>query len=268
VADRPAVASDAVLARPPLGALLLGPWGLLFAGLGLIVALCWARLWSLAGEMDAMAMPQGASMGFAWLLAMWLVMNVAMMLPTAAPMILIHARFARGREPEVGGSLASALFVLGYVAVWSGAALGIAALQWGLERSGVLAPAAMRFESGVIGGVVLAAAGAFQLSPLKNACLTRCRTPIGFFMTSWREGAAGAFAMGLHHGAVCFGCCWALMLVLFVLGVMNLFWISALTAFMLIEKTAPHGRTIARAGGAALIAAGLLLALRAGLHVG
>jgi predicted metal-binding membrane protein len=272
VAEGAAVACRAAERRALLGELLLGERALLLGGLGLIVALCWARLWSLAGQMDSMAgagvkgvlapivMHQGASMGFSWLLAMWVVMNVAMMLPTAAPMILIHARFVRGREREASALVPSSLFALGYVVVWSGAAVGITLVQLVLERTAGFAPAAMRLESGVVGGAVLAAAGAFQLSPLKNACLTRCRTPIGFFMTSWREGPVGAFGMGVHHGLVCLGCCWALMFVLFVLGAMNLFWVSALTAFMLIEKTAPGGRTIARAGGVALIAAGSVLA--------
>jgi predicted metal-binding membrane protein len=271
-----ALAESRAEPRPTLGEILLGERVVLFGGLGAIVALSWAWLWHLAGEMAAMsahappaasalleraAMPRMASMGAAWIFTMWVVMMAAMMLPTAAPMILIHARFVRGRDAGASAIVPSSLFALGYLVAWVVFSAGVTVLQLALEKAHWLSPAAMSLDSGLAGGAVLAAAGVFQFTPLKNACLRQCRTPIGFFMTSWREGRVGALAMGVHHGLFCLGCCSALMLVLFALGAMNLFWIAALTAFVLIEKTAPGGRRIARAGGVALVVGGAALAL-------
>jgi predicted metal-binding membrane protein len=275
VAESAFAASHSEL-RAPLGEILLGERVVLFGGLGAIVALCWAWLWHLAGEMAAMsctagphakellervAMPQMASMGAAWIFPMWVVMMAAMMLPTAAPMILIHARFVRGRDPGARTLVPSSLFALGYLVAWVMFSIIATLLQTTLEETAWFSPAAMRLDSAMVGGIVLATAGLFQFTPLKSACLRQCRTPIGFFMTSWREGQAGALAMGAHHGFFCLGCCSALMLVLFALGAMNVFWIAALTAFVLIEKTAPGGKVIARAGGVALVVSGAALAL-------
>jgi predicted metal-binding membrane protein len=262
--------------RVALGEILLGERVVLFGGLGAIVALSWAWLWHLASEMAAMspgagphtrelleqvAMPRMGSMGAAWIFTMWVVMMGAMMLPTAAPMILMHARFVRGRDPSARTIVPSSLFALGYLVAWVLFSIAATLLQVVLEKTAWFSPAAMSLDSALAGGAVLAAAGVFQFTPLKNACLRQCRTPIGFFMTSWREGRAGALAMGVHHGLFCLGCCSGLMLVLFALGAMNLFWIAVLAAFVLIEKTAPGGSTIARAGGAALIVGGAALAL-------
>ncbi len=187
---------------------------------------------------------------------MWVVMMVAMMVPTAAPMTLLYAGFRRGRSPAGPIVLPASAFLLGYVVAWSVFSVAAAALQVTLERTAVMSPMAMKLDSRALGGVMLIVAGVFQWTPWKNACLSRCRSPIGFFMTSWREGIGGGFLMGVHHGMSCLGCCWALMLLLFVVGTMNMLWIAALTALVLIEKVAPRGDRVARIAGLAMIVAG------------
>jgi predicted metal-binding membrane protein len=130
--------------------------------------------------------------------------------------------------------------------------------QWGLQRAALLSPSAAS-ASPLFGGTVLVAAGVFQWTPLKQACLTQCRSPLSFLMTEWREGKWGALVMGVKHGWYCVGCCWALMALLFVAGVMNLLWMAAITAFVLAEKLLPKGELLARVSGVVLIAAGILL---------
>jgi len=201
-------------------------------------------------------MPGGAGMSIGWILIMWVVMMVAMMVPTAAPMTLLYAGFRRGRSPAGPIVLPASAFLLGYVVAWSVFSVAAAALQVTLERTAVMSPMAMKLDSRALGGVMLIVAGVFQWTPWKNACLSRCRSPIGFFMTSWREGIGGGFLMGVHHGMSCLGCCWALMLLLFVVGTMNMLWIAALTALVLIEKVAPRGDRVARIAGLAMIVAG------------
>jgi len=195
-------------------------------------------------------------MSIGWILIMWVVMMVAMMVPTAAPMTLLYAGFRRGRSPAGPIVLPASAFLLGYVVAWSVFSVAAAALQVTLERTAVMSPMAMKLDSRALGGVMLIVAGVFQWTPWKNACLSRCRSPIGFFMTSWREGIGGGFLMGVHHGMSCLGCCWALMLLLFVVGTMNMLWIAALTALVLIEKVAPRGDRVARIAGLAMIVAG------------
>src|ERR687894_1292234 len=177
---------------------------------------------------------------FAMMLGMWAVMMVGMMLPAAAPMVLFFAAFAR-RSREQGHRVAPVgTFVAGYLAVWSAFALLATSLQWGLDRAALLSPH-MAAVSPVLGGAILIAAGLYQWTPLKDACLGLCRSPVAFVMGHWRPGTAGAFRMGVEHGALCVGCCWALMALLFVGGVMNLLWVAAITAAVLAEKLAPRG---------------------------
>ncbi|HKN01499.1 MAG TPA: DUF2182 domain-containing protein [Candidatus Binataceae bacterium] len=196
-----------------------------------------------------------------WLVfMMWAVMMVAMMLPSAAPMVLMYARIARGRSQE-GSTLRAWIFVAGYIAVWTMFSVAATATQAILQRTAIVSNALA--TSSIVGAVILIAAGIYQITPMKQACLRYCQSPVAFFMTHWREGSRGAFKMGLDHGTFCVGCCWMLMLLLFVAGVMNLVWVAALTALVLIEKLLPYPRAIARTTGAALIASGLLLALRA-----
>lgn len=230
-----------------------------FALLGVIV-LSWAYLLTGAGmdmhEMDGMLMPMSSG---PWtpthaivVLVMWGVMMAAMMLPSAAPMILFYDTIARGRRDRGGSAVSSGVFAAGYVAVWAAFSLAAVALQFGLENAALLSPM-MQTTSTTLAGMVLIGAGLYQWTPLKQACLRRCRSPLEFVMTQWREGPRGAFVMGVRHGAYCLGCCWMLMLLLFVGGVMNLAWIAGLAAFVLVEKLAPAGHWIGRAAGALLI---------------
>jgi predicted metal-binding membrane protein len=185
-------------------------------------------------------------------------MMIAMMLPSAAPMLSTYARIASAREGA--RSYQVWMFAAGYFVVWTAFSLAATVLQYALQSAAIISNG-LRTTS-LAGGIILAAAGIYQLTPLKNVCLKRCRTPIGFFMTNWRDGAAGAFKMGLEHGAFCTGCCWMLMALLFVAGVMNLAWVAAISVLVLVEKAAPFGRAIAVASGVAMIAAGLVLAIR------
>jgi predicted metal-binding membrane protein len=228
------------------------------AGLAWLYVLHLGRGMSAAGEMR-MAMPQMQSWGAVDLLllfVMWAVMMIAMMVPSAAPMILLFATVDRRRRGEHQPYVATGVFLIGYLAVWSGFSAVATGAQWGLHRAALLSPM-MVSSSAVLGGALLVAAGVFQWTPLKYACLTRCRSPLGFLLSEWREGLRGAFVMGLRHGAYCVGCCWALMTLLFVAGVMNLLWVAAIAAFVLVEKVIPHGQVVSRLTGVALVVAGV-----------
>ena len=190
------------------------------------------------------------------MLVMWAVMMVGMMLPSATPTILLFAAVSRRHKPG-GRRLAPVwTFVAGYISIWTAFSLGATALQWGLERAALLSPM-MAGTSALFGGSILIAAGLYQLSPAKHRCLEHCRTPIAFLSRRWRNGASGAWVMGLEHGAFCLGCCWVLMALLFVGGVMNLLWVAALTIFVLAEKALPFGRGLGRVSAALLVLAGL-----------
>jgi predicted metal-binding membrane protein len=192
---------------------------------------------------------------------MWAVMMTAMMLPTAAPLILLYAAAAR-RNAEAG-SPARRVYALaaGYVLVWALFSLVATALQRILASVLVLTPM-MEPATPIAGAIVLAIAGLYQLTPLKGACLRVCRSPLGFMVQRWRGGAAGAFRLGMHHGAYCLGCCWALMLILFAGGVMNLMIIIALTVWVLVEKIAPFGERTPSASGIALLAIAAWMGVR------
>ena len=205
---------------------------------GMGMAMADMRLWSAAD--------------FGLMFVMWAVMMVAMMAPSAAPMLLMFAAVNRKRRESEAPYVPTIVFLAGYVIVWTAFAAGATAGNWGLHQASLLASMMGASTSGYLGGALLLAAGVFQWSPLKFACLQQCRTPMGFLMTSWREGRGGALRMGLEHGAFCLGCCWALMLLLFVLGVMNLVWIAALAAFVLAEKVVPMAEWVSRGTGALL----------------
>jgi predicted metal-binding membrane protein len=212
-----------------------------------------------------MAMPQMQTWGWVdlvLLFVMWAVMMVAMMVPTAAPMILIFAKVNRQRRERQQPFVSTAVFLAGYLLVWSGFSLLATLAQWGLHSAALLSPM-MVSTSAVLGGVLLVAAGIFQWTPLKYACLTHCRSPLSFLMTDWREGTRGALVMGLKHGSYCTGCCWFLMALLFVAGVMNLLWVATITAFVLIEKTVPRGDLVGRIAGVILVVAGFAMLMRA-----
>ena len=185
---------------------------------------------------------------------MWTVMMVGMMTAPAAPVLLLFARTHSARA-EGGVSLPVLLFGLGYITVWVGFSVCAALTQWALHEAALLSPA-MSASSPYLAGAILIAAGLYQMTPLKGACLTQCQSPLGFLMGNWRGGNGGAFMMGLHHGVYCLGCCWALMLVLFAVGVMNLAWVEVLAALILVEKIGPSGALVSRIGGAIMIALG------------
>jgi len=186
---------------------------------------------------------------------MWTVMMVAMMLPPVLPWVLF---FTSARVERSGGSravLPAGVFLGGYFAVWTVFAVAAAFLQVGLVEGGIMAGFNPQLD-GRLAGAVLIAAGVFQFSPLKAACLTHCRTPLGFFLARWRDGPRGAFQMGFAHGRYCLGCCWLLMIVAFAVGVMNLAWMALLTLGLSVEKIAPRGPALGRAFGAVLVAWG------------
>ena len=228
-------------------------------------ALAWAWLLSQPAGDAAMADMTGAGMTGAvapwstdYLLpafAMWALMMVAMMLPSAMPMILLYARVAAKTEPH-GAYRRTSLFTLAYLALWTGFALAAAALQALLVARGTVSDMALALGDRRLAGALLIAAGLYQLTPLKRACLENCRSPLSFVMRLWRPGTAGALRLGLAHGAYCIGCCWALMLLLFVGGVMNLAWIGGLALLVLAEKLAPARLPVTQAAAAALILGG------------
>jgi predicted metal-binding membrane protein len=207
------------------------------------------------GGMACMAMmtPVVWTPGYAVLMFfMWWVMMVAMMLPSAAPMILLFATVNRKQRETGHPHVATSIFAVGYLAAWAGFSLVAVILQWGFARIGILSP--MLVGTNVIfGGVLLLAAGIYQLTPIKHACLRHCRSPLAFLSTHWRRGALGALRIGLVHGAFCVGCCWFLMGLLFFGGVMNLYWIAGLALFVLFEKTVPAGHRLGYATGVALL---------------
>ena len=231
-------------------------------GLLLVAAASWAWVLSGAGmmeDMDGMLMPMSSGPWTAnhavLVLVMWAVMMAAMMLPSAVPMVLFYDMIARRRSEQGRPRSSAAPFVAGYLAVWAAFSVAATGLQFGLERAALLSPM-METTSIALAGSVLIAAGLYQWMPLKQACLRRCQSPLDFVLVNWRDGSAGALAMGLKHGSYCLGCCWLLMLLLFVGGVMNLAWIAGLALFVLVEKLVPAGHWISRAAGVLLVAWG------------
>ena len=215
-------------------------------GIALVAALAWWFLLSDAGMgMSGMHEPP-----FAAVLLMWWLMMAAMMLPSAAPAVLLYARVRHMRGGD--GPIAQTwVFLIGYLGLWLLFSLAAAVTQH------LLVGASMILDSPVAQGALLIAAGVYQLSPLKTACLGECRSPAQFISRHWRPGWTGTLRLGLLHGAYCVGCCWALMLLLFVGGVMNLLWVVALAAIVAAEKLVPKGEWLARATGAGLIVWGL-----------
>jgi predicted metal-binding membrane protein len=195
---------------------------------------------------------------FAFVFAMWTVMMVGMMTPSAVPMILVYARV--GRQAEGTPLTATVWFTAGYFLVWAGFALLATLVQWALERT-VFLDYAMASTSNVLGGLLFVAAGSYQWTRLKEACLTQCQTPFAFLMRhgGFRRDALGSLMLGLRHGAYCVGCCWALMALLLVGGVMNVLWIALLALLIVLEKVTPLGRVIAHLAGIALVAGGAWL---------
>jgi predicted metal-binding membrane protein len=234
-----------------------------------IVALAWAYLARLAHQMgsDVDYRTAMAAMGMAtdvpWTLtdaalvfAMWVVMMLGMMGAATVPVLLLFVSAQRARSAR-GVRLSVLLFGSGYLLLWAAFSACAALAQWLLHHTAMLSPA-MKAASPRLAAAILVLAGAYQLTPLKRACLTHCRSPLGFLMTNWRDGMLGAVRMGARYGTYCLGCCWALMGVLFVVGVMNLAWVMTLTVLVLLEKVVPGGVHISRAAGIAMIAAAVL----------
>ncbi len=246
-----------------------------------LAALAWSYVFWLAADMDMGGMDMGGSrmipsglgimvprlspwsgLEFALVFAMWAVMMIGMMTPSAAPMILIFARVGRQAAIAEKPFAATSWFAGGYFLAWSGFALMATVAEWVLDRAALLDPA-MASTSEVLGGLVLIAAGLYQWSRLKNICLAKCQSPLLFIQQQggFRRDAAGALFLGLRHGAYCVGCCWVLMALLFVGGVMNVLWIAVLALLVLLEKIAPIGRFIARLAGIVLVTGGVWLLL-------
>jgi predicted metal-binding membrane protein len=240
----------------------------ILTGLGGITAAAWVYL-----ALDARPMSAGMSEGsmadamvhvqpwataeLAPRLLMWAVMMVAMMVPTAVPMTLVYAAVVRKAAREDHAVAPTFVFVAGYLALWVLFSAAATAAQSGLDQLALLSPA-MSSASPLLGGGLLIGAGVYELTPYKHACLAHCRAPAHFISHKWRGGFPGAFRMGLELGVYCLGCCWILMGLLFVGGLMNLFWVAAIAAFILLEKTLPLGDIGARVVGAAMIGVGLL----------
>jgi predicted metal-binding membrane protein len=231
---------------------------LILAALLGLSALSWAylALWQSAAEGAGMAgmgapgaAPSRLALGVDFL--MWCIMMAGMMLPSAAPMILTFATISRRRRARGELFVPTSLFAAGYLLVWAGFSLLAAAVNWAFGQGPAASP--------LLGGLVFLAAGAYQLTPLKNVCLAKCRSPFEFLLFRWRERRMGALAMGLDHGFYCLLCCWLLMALLFVGGAMNLLWAAAIAAFVFVEKGLPQGAWTARASGGLMIASGLYL---------
>jgi len=192
------------------------------------------------------------------LFVMWSVMMIAMMVPSAAPMILAFVTVNQRRQAANRPFVPVAIFLFGYLAVWTAFSAVATLGEWGLHQAALLSTT-MTATSTALNGGLLIAAGIFQWTPMKRACLKGCRSPLSFLMSEWRDGKAGAFVMGLRHGAYCVGCCWFLMALLFVAGVMNLLWVAVIALFVMAEKISPKGELLARVAGVALVIAGAAL---------
>jgi predicted metal-binding membrane protein len=258
------------LALSSLSAALLGRREklALLAALLAVAALAWGYLIVSAAHMD-MVSAAHAAMGrseipwsaahFVLTLAMWAVMMVAMMLPSAAPMVLTYAAVVGRVAPSQGKRSSVTFFVTAYLIVWFGFSVGATLLQAGLERAAVLSQTTMAVGP-LLGGALLIIAGLYQWSPVKEFCLRNCQSPLIFIASNWHPGLACALRMGLSHGAFCVGCCWALMLLLFIGGVMNPLWVAAIAIFVLLEKLIGPGQRVGRwVSGGALVGAGVFL---------
>ncbi len=240
-------------------------------GLVGVAALGWAYLLYVASDMSDMsmsadiAMPSTETWGvvdLALLFVMWVVMMLAMMVPAASPLILMVASINRKRRERDDPLVPTGLFLAGYLLVWTAYSAVATGAQWGLHTTALLSPA-MVGTSPVLGGILLLTAGIFQFTSLKQACLSHCRSPVAFVLGHWREGRGGALRMGMEHGLFCVGCCWVLMALLFVAGVMNLLWVAVISLFVLAEKVLAKGELVGRLGGAALLTAGVAVLIAA-----
>ena len=265
-----ALEHDRRIVLAALSIIIIASWAFILNGAGTGMSVFAMTSWSMAFGMDGLGamVATPADWTFAYALTMvfmWWGMMIAMMLPSAAPMILLHARIARGANANVGGTdglVPTALFALGYLLTWGLFGVFAAGLQWAFEAIGLLSPMMMNSTSNLFAGAILLFAGLYELSPIKQACLSYCRGPIQFLSRFWRTGPWGSLQMGGRHGAYCIGCCWALMVILFFGGIMNLYWIIGLAVFILLEKMLPAGGKLSRLMGALLVVWGLSFVYR------
>ena len=242
---------------------------LLACAITLLVALSWAYLlyeaWAMRHmAVGDMAMPDAnpwTAADLTLVFVMWAIMMLAMMLLSATPLLLIYRRTLAASSANGRAAALTLVLAAGYLFAWTVFSAAATLAQWALHSLALMSPM-MTLTAPIGGGVLLVVAGLYQWTPLKHACLSRCRSPFLFLLTHWRDGAAGAFRMGLRHGLYCTGCCWLLMGILFVVGVMNLFWVAAITAFVLAEKTLPKGEWLSHASGFGLILWGSWLLTR------
>ena len=265
-----------MISEPALKALLKRDRLVVLGVLAGIAAVAWgymiheARGMTLTGVCCCAGMKMSGPDTSAWtastllpLFLMWAEMMVAMMLPSAAPVILTFAMVNRKRLAQQQPFVPTFVFVLGYLAIWTAFGLMAAVAQWALHSLTLLSPRMVSTSPWLAGGLLIAA-GLFQWTPWKGACLRHCRSPLSFLMTDWREGERGAFMMGLQHGAFCTGCCWVLMALLFVAGVMNIWWVGIISVFVLLEKVAPKGLWIGKIAGVLLTGWGVWLLAETG----
>jgi len=236
--------------------------------LGGVTVLAWVYVNLMARDMSApqyldvavLQIQHWNSEYFGMMFLMWAVMMVGMMLPSVSPMVLIYAAVARKSENEGMPITSTTAFVIGYLIMWVAFSFFVTIAQWQLDKAALLSPM-MVANSPIFGAILLVAAGVYQWLPAKDACLKQCRSPMHFISSHWRPGALGALRMGIEHGTFCIGCCWVLMLLLFVGGVMNVVWIAAITIFVLLEKMLPLGDKGGRMMGFLMIAASVIFAL-------
>jgi predicted metal-binding membrane protein len=257
---------------------VLSPSGLLLrervtivAALVGVTGICWFYLWLQIQRMTGMGETGGSGMDemagmvmsagprpwsaaeFALMFIMWWIMMVGMMAPSATPMILTFATVNRRKRARGWPYVSTATFAAGYLMAWGVFSLAATLAQWGLELAALISRT-MQTSSPILGGVLFLAAGLYQFTPAKHECLKKCRSPLDFVLNNWRDGSVGALRMGLGQGFYCVGCCWLLMLLLFVGGVMNLLWVAGIAAFVFAEKLVPGGEWIARVSGALMLA--------------
>ena len=233
--------------------------------LALVTLLSWVYLVDMAIDMDnmmadgqMMQMMEWTTSYFIAMLLMWVIMMIGMMVPTAIPMALVYAAVARKAASQGTPIAPTSAFVSGYVVMWALFSVAATLAQWGLDEAALLSPM-MVSNSPWLGAVLLIVAGVFQFTPWKESCLQHCRAPAHFMSTHWKPGVWGAFRMGVEHGAYCIGCCWILMGLLFLGGVMSLFWIAGITLFVLLEKVLPLGDRGGRFAGGAMMLTGLTM---------
>src|SRR4029453_11158502 len=243
---------DRIVVIGALSMVVVVSWAYVLAGAGMDMS-AFEMTRMISGEPGMVMTPAGWGIGYASLMFfMWWVMMIAMMLPSAAPMVLLFAAMSRKQKEKGNPFIAPSLFASAYLIAWAGFSIVAVGLQWGLERLALLSPMLVT-ASAALGGTLLLAAGIYQLTPLKSACLRHCRSPLQFILARWRSGTTGALQMGVEHGGYCVGCCWFLMGLLFFGGVMNLYWILGLAVFVLLEKVLPMGHWLGTLVGRALI---------------